>query len=312
VLEEQTADIPRLDLAQLSVFHRTLLDSVLYHFSTRLIFERDIDLICSAFPAQTMAKYLEALEAESRDPRRISSILPVLGTTPPALFLQIYQITWLSRQVPFDTDGDYALALQCLAELESIQASVQTIDIEDTVMSATAEDVPRPTSSDIAAQLYILATRIYVLKVLDPKGVSSDLPQICDLLAGALGPLSMFDGAAPCGQFICWPVLILGCAACSTSRVEATKTHHDAPEAQLRSRMRALIQSQLLQIWKISYSGYVRRTAGALEKIWSLPTILIKTTAEEDPSPLEIQYDGLNALISKNGLGQYFLSSDVS
>ncbi|EHY58741.1 hypothetical protein HRR83_007465 [Exophiala dermatitidis] len=302
VLEEQAADVPRFEISRLSVFHRTLLDSVLYHFSTRLIFEKDIDAICSAFPNQTVAKYIEALDTDRMEGKQHASILPVLGKTPPALFLLIYQITWLSRQLPFNSGHNYTLALRCLTELDLLQETCSIFSPEHHGMAQTTTKT-RTSDSAVAGKLYFLAARIFIAKVLDPDRVSSASPEIKALLMEALELLKVYDGSAPCGQFICWPILILGCAACPMTMSEAGLTISDAPDENLRLEMRKLIQSQLLQIWKVSYSGYVRRTAGALEKIWKLPTMLVQPSLGSISGELEVEYDGLNALISKNGVG---------
>lgn len=292
------------------MFQRTLLDSVLYHFSTRLIFEQDVEAVCASFPSLTLAKYIEALDVESRDPRRTFSILPVVGKTPPGLFLQIYQITWLSRQIPFDHGHNYVLALQSLTELENLQATCSVITFEETV--PFQDDANTGISNtDIAAKLYFLATRIFIAKVLNPNGVSSTSRHILTLLTRGLELLDKYDGSAPCGQFICWPMLIFGCAACPVTHPEAIEILHESADAALRLEMRTLIQRQLVQIWKISYSGYVRRTAGALERIWSLPDTLMKQPTETNSTSSEVEYDGLHALILKNGLGQAQLSSDI-
>ncbi|EXJ94756.1 hypothetical protein A1O1_03154 [Capronia coronata CBS 617.96] len=302
VLEEQAADIPRFEIDQLSIFHRTLLDSVLYHFSTRLIFEQDIDVICRSFPSQTVAKYIEALDADRKEGRQHASILPVLGKTPPALFLQIYQITWLSRQLPFHHGHNYTLALQCLTEVDHLQETCAIFDTKDTFGSQPNHST-RTSDSAVAAKLYFLATRIFIMKVLDPEGVCSGSSQIQALLAEGLELLTVYDGSAPCGQFICWPILILGCAACPVTTSETQNSLSYTPEEALRSEMRSLIQTQLLQIWKVSYSGHVRRIAGALERIWKLPRSLAKHPEELLATNHEAQFDGLNTLISKNGVG---------
>ncbi|KIX00790.1 uncharacterized protein Z518_09855 [Rhinocladiella mackenziei CBS 650.93] len=309
VLEEQAVIVPRFEISQLPVFWRTLLDSVLYHFSTRLIFEQDIDAICNSFPCQTVAKYIDALEGESKGSGRNSSILPVLGRTPPGLFLQIYQITWLSRQLPFNYGHNYALALQCWTELDHFQETCTAIgseDVEPTEISGSMGT----SNSEIAAKLYFLATRIFIAKVLNPEGVCNTSPHIYTLFAKGVELLKLYDGSAPCGQFICWPILILGCTACPVTNLEAAIDYpHDTPSERLRWEMRVLIQNQLLDIWKVSYSGYVRRTAGALERIWNLPDILIKAPDDGYSSSSGVEYDGLNALIYKKGLGTALLSS---
>lgn len=308
VLEEQYADIARFEIDRLSVFQRTLLDSVLYHFSTRLIFERDIDGICRSFPTQTVAKYIEALDADRKDGRQHASILPVIGKTPPALFLLIYQVTWLSRQLPLHHGHNYTLALQCLTELDRLQ---EACSIFHTKGAASQPDHSTRTSdSAVAAKLYFLTTRIFIAKVLDPDCVCSTSPQIQDLLAEGLELLKVYDGSAPCGQIICWPILVLGCAACPVRTSEMRSQPSHVPDEKLRLEMRSIIQSQLLQIWKVSYSGYVRRTAGALEKIWKLTKFLARPAGEGSSTTVDGEYDGLNALISKNGVGTALYSQE--
>ncbi|EXJ73733.1 uncharacterized protein A1O5_03495 [Cladophialophora psammophila CBS 110553] len=302
ILEGQVAEIPRLDIGQLSILHLTLLDSVLYHFSTRLIFEKDIGATCRAFPYQTVIKYIEALEGAKRDGLTGPLILPVLGRTPPALFLQIYQITWLSRQVPFAHCELYGLALQCSTELEGLAEDHPMI--ASGIIPSLQSTVPVSISnSEIAAKLYYIATQIFVAKVLNPEELSSQSPQIRAQISKGAVLLEMYDASLPCGQFICWPLLVLGCAACPTTKSEVQQNHLSNTCELRRSRMRCLIQAKLVQIWNVSYSGYVKRTAGALKKIWQLPSILAKVPVNGYAGNEEGEYDGLMALIQKDGLG---------
>lgn len=310
VLEEQSANISHLDMNQLSVFQLTLLDSLLYHFSTRLIFEKDIDDLCSSFPYQTISKYIDAFETDSRGAHQQAAILPVLGRTPPALFLYIYQLTWLSRQLPFDYDDNYAQALQCSTELENLRQSFPVVNFENTGLAGDVAGQTTLTHSEVSAKLYFLTTQIFLAKVLNPEGVCNDSPQIYGLLERGMDLLKLFDATAPCGQFICWPLLVLGCVACAITPSEARREQPQDSEELLRFEVRGIIQRTLVQIWKISYSGHVRRTAGALEKIWNLPSFLARLPEVGRPSSLEGQYDGLNALIYRNGLGPALLSPD--
>ncbi|KAJ9621073.1 hypothetical protein H2204_012054 [Knufia peltigerae] len=313
VLEEQTVKTRRLDLDQLSVFQRTLLDSVLYHFATRLIFEEDVDAVCESFPSQTIAMYIDALESGTQQSHESSSILPVLGRCKPSLFLLIYQITWLSRQVPLDKhSSNHTLAVECLEELDKLFYTSPVLNFDG--VSSSGDDSSRtPSNTDVAAKLYFLATKVFLVKVLDPGQVQSTSRQISAMLQQAFELLSCFDGAAPCAQFICWSILVLGCAACPTSKIE-TCAESDLPVdsgAEVRLNMRTLIQRQLLQIWKTSYSGYVKRTAGALDKIWSLPDFLVRDVSKL-VSTAGVEYDGLNALVYSGGLGQALLYLPIS
>lgn len=310
VLEEQTAKIRRLDLDSLSVFQRTLLDSVLYHFATRLIFEEDIDAVCESFPSQTIAMYIDALERGTRQSNESFSVLPVLGRCKPSLFLLIYQITWLSRQVPLDRDNsNRTLALQCLVELDKLFYSSPILTTDG--IPCSGDNVSRkPRNTDIAAKLFLLATKMFLLKVLNSQ-VRTTSRQISAMLQQAFDLLKCYDGAAPCGQFICWAILVLGCAACPTSRIETGNEFPAGVGAEVRLATRTLIQRQLLQIWTTSYSGYVKRTAVALEKIWSLPGFLARA-ASELTSETEVEYDGMNALVYCGGLGQALLNLPTS
>ncbi|KAK4944139.1 hypothetical protein LTR10_016472 [Elasticomyces elasticus] len=306
VLEEQAAHMPRFEIDKLSVFHRTLLDSVLYHFSTRLIFEHEIDAICASFPSHSIANYISALEAHTQGSQNAHTILPVLGRTPPLIFLQIYQISWLSRQPPSDNGQHHALAIQCLDELDKLEKESPVVNLGIPIIKDTAIH----SNTDIAAKLYFLATRIFVMKIIN-RNICTTTPQIRTLLAKGFDLLQAYDGSAPCGQYICWPILILGCAACPTRRSDVLENIHDADEGHLAPEMRGLIQRQLLEIWKTSYSGYVRRIGGALERLWRLPSFLVKTSQAQYASDTDIEYDGLNALIFRKGLGQVQLSAEI-
>ncbi|OAL30461.1 hypothetical protein AYO22_01659 [Fonsecaea multimorphosa] len=309
ILEDRVAKIPRLDIGQLSILHSTLLDSVLYHFSTRLIFEKDIDATCRSFPCQTMIKYIEALEVAKRDNRAEPLILPVLGRTPPALFVQIYQITWLSRQIPFRDRDLYGLASQSLIELEALAEKYPAVVSDDMPCLKPSVTVSF-TNSEIAAKLYYIAAQIFVAKVLNPEGLSSQSPQIQAQISKGAALLEMYDATSPCGQFICWPLLILGCAACPTTTSEAQQTRSSNIYAFHRSELRCLIQAKLVQIWHVSYSGYVKRTAGALEKVWQLPSVLVNVSGRTCAASEEVTFDGLSALIHKEGLGAGFLVAE--
>ncbi|KIW89463.1 uncharacterized protein Z519_09619 [Cladophialophora bantiana CBS 173.52] len=311
IVEGQVAEIPRLDIGQLSILHLTLLDSVLYHFSTRLIFEKDIGATCRSFPRQTVIKYIEALECAKGDGRTGPLILPVLGRTPPALFLQIYQITWLSRQVPFAHCELYGLALQCSTEVEGLAEDYPMI-ASDNIPSLQSTVAVSISNSEIAAKLYYIATQIFIAKVLNLEGLSSQSPQIQAQLSKGVVLLEMYDASLPCGQFICWPLLVLGCAACPTTKSEVRQSHLSNTYELRRSTMRCLIQAKLVQIWNVSYSGYVKRTAGALKKIWQLPSILAKIPVNGYAADEEIEYDGLMALIQKDGLGAASLLAEDS
>lgn len=66
----------------------------------------------------------------------------------------------------------------------------------------------------------------------------------------------------------------------------------------------------LVQNWIVSFSGYVQRTLGALEKIRCLPPIVKRAPFDADALDTGADYDGLNALIHKDGLGASFLLSE--
>ncbi|KAJ9603675.1 hypothetical protein H2200_011861 [Cladophialophora chaetospira] len=309
ILEAQFSNSPKLDLKYLSVLQLTLLDATLYHLSTRLILEKDVHAIWNAFPASTISKYIDACESESKDAQSASPILPVLGKTPPALFVQILHLTWLSRQLPWDGEEQHRHALQCLTELDRIQENYHSVRLDNAaLLSAGMKSAPR--NSDIAAKLYFIATQMFAAKVFDPNGVSSSSPHIQTLLRQAGTLVEMFDTSVPCGQFVCWPLLILGCAACSTTFYEAAQDLARDDDELHRFQMRGVIQEMLSQIWSISYSGYVQRTLGALEKIWNLPICLRSGPDSDYLQDHGAEYDGLNALVHKDGLGAAFLLAD--
>ncbi|KEF62804.1 uncharacterized protein A1O9_00777, partial [Exophiala aquamarina CBS 119918] len=298
VLEQTIAGVPRLQLSSMSFFERTLLDSVLYHFATRLLLAEDIEPTCASFPTATVAKYIEALDSERDDYAASASVLPVIGKIPPALFLAIYQVTWLSRQLPFVDDQNQNLALQCLSELDSLQ------DAHPILLHENDADFHHLSNSDIAAKLYALALRIFLAKVIDPDNVSSTSSWIEALLATGLALLKRYDGSALFGQFITWPMLVLGCASCPVTLFEMIQDKDGESGSAVRAQTRHLIQALLLQIWEVSFSGYVKRTATALENIWKIPNVLRSNNREYgSDSDEETLYDGLIALISKKGPG---------
>lgn len=298
VLEESFAGIPRLQLSQMSAFERTLLDSVLYHFATRLLLAEDIEPTCASFPTGVIAKYIEALDSESDTDTAPAPVLPVIGKIPPALFLNIYQITWLSRQLPLN-EHDHSLALQCLAELTSLQTTKPMLSHDD----ETGFD--KLSNSELAAKLYAVATRIFIWKVIDPDNICSTSSWIEALLATGYALLNQYDGTVPYGQFICWPIFILGCAACPVTSSEMLQDGHRGSGRAVRAQTRQVIRELLRQIWKSTYSGHVQRVALGLEKIWQLPGVLSRNDGRfyNVDTGREILYDGLLALISKGGPG---------
>lgn len=261
------------------------------------------------FPTNVIAKYIDACESEVRDTHSQPSVLPVLGTTPPALFVQICHLTWWSRQLPLDHAEHHRSAVQCVTELKRIQKLYPHVGAED-VAPIHGDGRSGLRNSEISAKLYFLATQMFAAKVLDPNEVNSASSQIQAQLRMGGTLLEMFDTSVPCGQFLCWPLLVLGCAACPTNFYEAAQDLPSEDDELDRWQMRALIHEMLLQIWSVSFSGYVQRTLGALKKIWCLPLILERAPSSDNVSDNGVDYDGLNALIHKDGLGATFLLSD--
>ena len=307
ILEAQFTHSEHLDLDSLSVLQLTLLDATLYHLSTRLILEEDVDSVWDSFPHKTMAKYVELPKAQETDLHSRPLILPVLGRTPPSLFVQILRLTWLSRRAPLQHSDDYERLLQCMIELDRIQRDFPVVDIEDATPSKLDCNSVH-SNSEVSAKLYYLAARIFLAKVLDPEHVTAVSSQMQDLLKKGTMLLEMYDTSMPCGQFICWPLLVLGCAACFKTGPEGAGKA--ATDMVLRARRtRELIQETLTQLWDVSYSGHVQRTLAALEKIWKRPKILAIFPAAHCDGP-NVEYDGLNALIHKDGLGAAFICAE--
>lgn len=300
-----------IELNSLSVLQLTLLDATLYHLSTRLILEKDVHAVWDAFPTNTISKYINGCEREAMDSQTSPPVLPVLGRTPPALFLQILHLTWLSRQLPLDDVEHYRQALQCQTELDRIQECYAIVRLEG-VSSVRLGVTAKLRNSEISAKLYFLAARVFAAKVLDPNAVTSNSLPTKTWLRQAGTLLDIFDTSEPCGQFICWPLLVLGCAACSITFCEAAQDLPSDDEELHRWQIRGRIHEMLLQIWDISYSGYVKRTLGALERIWNLPLILRRVPATANVSKHSVEYDGLNALTHRDGLGAAFLLADDS
>ncbi|KAK5061154.1 hypothetical protein LTR84_007696 [Exophiala bonariae] len=298
VLEESMADVPRFQLSKMSIFERTLLDSVLYHLATRLVMAEDIEPTVAAFPTGAIAKYIEAWDSESEVDAARAPIRPVIGDIPPALFLIIYQITWLSRQLPLE-EYHQDLALQCLADLDRLQAAKPKLSHE------VVPPFIKLSNCQIAAKLYALALRIFIWKVIDPEHISNASPRIESLLATGLDLLKRYDGELPFGQFICWPILVLGCAACPVTSAEFVQGGNAGSGQAVRAHTRQLIKKLLQQIWNVAYSGHVTRCELALVKIWQLPGVLVRSDSRyyNANSGKEILYDGLLALISKGGPG---------
>ena len=273
-----------------------MLDSVLYHLSTRLIFEESIPAVHSSFPHRVIAKYIHVIDHE-RAKSRSSLVLPVLGRIPPALFLQIYYMTWLSRQYPLGVGSNHELALQCLTEINRL-ASECKVPLPG--RCSFAQDGHDDTNSTIGTNLYFLAAQIFAHKLEGPGRVYSTSTEICHLLVKGLDLLKNYDANARFGQFICWPLLIFGCAACPNGSFESTQGSFHSMENPLHAELRSTIQCQLLRIWETSHSGHVKRTMDTLERVWEAFKCSYKRTTFGSFSA-EI-HDGLDALICQNGV----------
>jgi hypothetical protein len=304
ILEAQLAYLPAFDYNNLSTLQVSLLDATLYHLSTRLILEEDVDPIYKAFPTETLTKYIRAVEEKEKTMWEEPLILPVLGRTPPSLFVQILRLTWLSRQPSVEVGESRDLINQVVAGLNRMQQRFQDLRQEDTLHSP--DDQPSSLSnSAISARLFYLCTRILCAKVADPRNVTSQSPSIRVMFRKACTLLRLYDSHAPCGQFTCWPLLILGCVASPRSRTEADSDDLPA-DAIYRRQARERIHETLLNIWNISYSGYVQRTLSALNKIWTLPRQIFHVSTTPDlpkTAGFDAEYDGLDALLYKDGLG---------
>jgi hypothetical protein len=308
ILEAQFEHSERLDINSLSILQLTLLDTTLYHLATRSILEPDVDAIWDAFPIKAIAKYVELLELQASDSSSPPLILPVLGRTPPALFVLILRLTWLSRRLPLRHDEDYQHLLQCMTELDRIKQEFPVVNFND-VTSPKLDETPPPSSSEVSAKLYYLAVQIFTAKVIDPEHLTAGSPQIQDWLNKGATLLEMYDTTTPCAQFICWPLLVLGCAATSIQTSAAAES--DSSDNLARSRcIRELIRVILLQIWDVSYSGHVQRTLAALEKVWKQPDIFASFSRSRSLVSFDSEYDGLNAIVYKDGLGATFLPED--
>ena len=148
--------------------------------------------------------YIEALESGSRGPQRILSILPVLGLAPPSLFLLIYHMTWLSRQLPFDHRSNHcALALQCSGELDELLRMNPVLRFDDAEVLGDDQEATL-SNTEIAAKLYFLATKVFILKILYPDRTHTTSPQVYTTLQQGYELLKRYDANAACGQFICW------------------------------------------------------------------------------------------------------------
>ncbi|KAJ5292216.1 hypothetical protein N7478_001467 [Penicillium angulare] len=303
VLEQQTMDVSEFDTLQFSILHWTALDSILYHFSTRLIFEKDVRVACSSFPSRAIEKYIKAIENEQAKPRPSSLILPVLGKLPPALFLLIYQMTWLSRQRPLETGFNHDLALRYVAEIYRLERG--RIRSRFGKLSLTKDD-NNMSNADIGTELYFLAARIFARKLENPQEICSSSPEITELLSKGLALLELYDGNARYGQFICWPMLILGCAVCPNADSGESQDCLSSRGGSLYTKTKAVIQDQLLRIWETSHSGHVKRTVNALERVWKAPGYFDRDTAMENYS--ETGCDSLDALIWETGVGRVWLS----
>lgn len=309
LLEKKLATEPVQDFDQISPFYRTAIESTLYHFSTRLIFEPKVEDICKAFPWQVVTKYCQWFEQEYQVRDVKEMVLPVLGRGSPALFLLIFQVIWLSRQFPFDAQSaDHRQALECQEELRRIEKLISPNVSSFIMLTNEHREGFLSGDSEIAAALYIIGLKIYITKMIDPVHVTSDESSIQLLLSEAYKLLTCWDPTAPCSQYICWPVLILGCAACPRDPAEVQPNAHLTDSGTMRSRMRSLIRDKLLLIWRSTFSGYVRRSASVLEEVWShrhasdiVNDIPHHEMGYERANDV-VNYDGLDVLLVKRGL----------
>lgn len=292
ILRARMSDLKQCDKV---VFLRIHAESAMYHLSTRALFadtlpdERDWAQLQQYL---TMRLPFEGVEwTES----------PLLGSIP-RLFTLILETTRLSRAVPLNT----TLTEKAKTYLDEIQVDKFRLALLKSKIAAEYENLEPTMELEVYCmpKLYLLALEIFLFKIMGPITTHADNPEIQKRAdeAHALFRTAPFqtihdemrpgpDPAYPFTESNCWPLMIIGCAS--------TRQEHIAT-----------LKAVFLNLWRVRYSGYVRKVIRVVDAAWKLNHAYCESkngfsleTAMNPAVEAMVPIDGLDVLIQRQGVG---------
>ncbi|KAF2144891.1 uncharacterized protein K452DRAFT_305852 [Aplosporella prunicola CBS 121167] len=280
------------------IFLRCIAESTVYHITTRAIFEPEIDRLSNIFTWSEIEPFLQLRAvADASD----CANSPLLGSIPKIYYL-VFETTRLTRRVPLETQ-DMNTAQAVLGEVTNIKAqieqSVTQTPSSDGMSSCEVQEQREPEKDDHVSNFWILALKIALFKIIDPSTTVSNpmiqglVKQGCDLLQA---PAFAFfvDGEIQLEalwefcDMICWPLMVLGCAALHREHISMLKTIIvNLADARYCSAYELLIRQIMEAAWK------------ANERTHSMPS---STSSEPWEMPVYGSQDGLDILIQDHSI----------
>jgi hypothetical protein len=233
---------------QVSPFERVMAESVLYHAAIVSFYVE--------FEDGVLSEFFDSLDYiyKSRPYRHASlwANSPVLGVGS-KLYRIICTICQLCRRTPLRPrdqilTGALAEELRAAEIFEEQASSLQSNDTEtfDCFNSS---------------KLYVIAAKILLYKLQHPEIQESD-HWIQSQVQDGMDILRVMPKVYECVQYICWPILVLGCALVDDSDI-------------------MLVRQKLKDMWDKSFCGDITRAALALEASWKVTRqTQLETTAQ--------------------------------
>lgn len=220
-----------------SPWERIIAESVLFNSATMSLFDPSLATISVPKLRDTLRPFLSYPAIPGSSPVANSPVL-CIGSE---IFFIALEVSQLCYKVPLNP-LDYVQTLHLEERLAEVE--LQYPDTRDTIMEPYA-----PPKIHQAAQLYIIATKIILFKLLRPNRGDVDI-MLEKHLSTAKDIIRHHIGETLCGQYFTWPVFVISCAL---------KQEDDEG--------RALIRQAMEDIWSKSSSGNVIFVLQALDSI---------------------------------------------
>jgi hypothetical protein len=214
-------------------FHRVVAESFLYHVATMSLLHEDLNRLSAKFSWADLEYGLTSVPFPDASTTANS---PIIGQNP-GLYQLMFDTTRLSSLVPLQGD-DYLEALKYQDELRKWSNTNRA-----TIDEHGAEFV-------FSDALYIISLQIFLLKLLYPEILTSN-PHIQLLIQRAIVLIRGSLGTITNSIHLCWPIFILACSI-------------DSPADML------LLKEKLVELWKGSLCGQVRRWATVIGRMWKV------------------------------------------
>jgi hypothetical protein len=214
-------------------FHRVVAESFLYHVATMSLLHEDLNRLSAKFSWADLEYGLNSVPFPDASTTANS---PIIGQNP-GLYQLMFDITRLSSLVPLQGD-DYLEALKYQDELRK-WSSTNRVAIDEQGAEFVFSDA-----------LYIISLQIFLLKLLYPEILTSN-PHIQLLIQRAIVLIRGSLGTTTNSIHLCWPIFILACSI-------------DSPADML------LLKEKLVELWKGSLCGQVRRWATVIGRMWKV------------------------------------------